>query len=53
MEDFLIRKRINNGFIRLGHSVLEFSDRDITHNHKNYADMSGSKILNKKLQKLR
>ena len=22
-------RRINNGFIRLGHSVLEFSDRDI------------------------
>ena len=44
-------KRINNGFIRLGHSVLEFSDRDITHNYKNYADMSGSKILNKKLLK--
>ena len=22
-------KRINNGFIRLNHSVLEFSDRDI------------------------
>ena len=42
-------KRINNGFIRLGHSVLEFSDRDITHNNKNYSDMSGAKNLNKKL----
>ena len=44
-------KRINNGFIRLGHSVLEFSDRDITHNNKNYSDMSGAKNLNKKLLK--
>ena len=42
-------RRINNGFIRLGHSVLEFSDRDITHKYKNYADLSGNKILNKKL----
>ena len=44
-------KRINNGFIRLGHSVLEFSDRDITHNYKNYSDLSGSKTLNRKLLK--
>ncbi|WP_440919599.1 glycosyltransferase [Candidatus Pelagibacter sp.] len=42
-------KRINNGFVRLGHSVLEFSDRDITHNNKNYSDVSGAKNLNKKL----
>ena len=28
-------RRINNGFIRLGHSVLEFSDRDITKYYKN------------------
>ena len=44
-------KRINNGFIRLGHSVLEFSDRDITHNNKSYSDMSGAKNLNSKLIK--
>ena len=44
-------KRINNGFIRLGHSVLEFSDRDIVHNYKNYADINGSKTLNNKLLK--
>ena len=44
-------KRINNGFIRLGHSVLEFSDRDIVHNYKSYADINGSKTLNKKLLK--
>ena len=44
-------RRINNGFIRLGHSVLEFSDRDITKYYKNYKDFSGTKILNDKLKK--
>ena len=28
-------RRINNGFIRLGHSVLGFSDRDIQKYYKN------------------
>ena len=44
-------RRINNGFIRLGHSVLEFSDRDILSRNKNYRDLSGSKTLNDKLVK--
>ena len=44
-------RRINNGFIRLGHSVLEFSDRDITKYYKSYKDFSGSKMLNDKLKK--
>ncbi len=44
-------RRINNGFIRLGHSVLEFSDRDIVSRNKNYKDLSGSKTLNDKLVK--
>ena len=44
-------RRINNGFIRLGHSVLEFSDRDIVSRNKNYRDLSGSKTLNDKLIK--
>ena len=44
-------RRINNGFIRLGHSVLEFSDRDIQKNYKNYTDISGAKSLNDKLKK--
>ena len=37
MEDyFLIQEYLlNNGFIRLGHSVLEFSDRDIVSRSKN------------------
>ena len=36
-------RRINNGLIRLGHSILEFSDRDIQKYYKNYKDISGSK----------
>jgi len=44
-------RRINNGFIRLGNSVLEFSDRDIQKHYKNYSDISGSKSLNNKLKK--
>ena len=44
-------RRINNGFIRLGHSVLEFSDRDILSRNKNYRDLTGSKFLNDKLIK--
>jgi len=44
-------RRINNGFIRLGNSVLEFSDRDIQKNYKNYSDITGSKSLNEKLRK--
>ena len=42
-------KRINNGLIRLGHSVLEFSDRDILSNHRKITDITGSKYLNAKL----
>ena len=42
-------KRINNGFIRLGHSVLEFSDRDIVSYYRSVTDLDGSKKLNKKL----
>ena len=42
-------RRLNNGFIRLGHSVLEFSDRDIVKNYKSIKDYSGSKTLNQKL----
>ena len=44
-------RRINNGFIRLGHSVLGFSDRDIQKYYKNFSDIKGSKMLNEKLRK--
>jgi len=42
-------RRLNNGFVRLGHSVLEFSDRDITKHYKSIKDYTGSKALNEKL----
>ena len=42
-------RRLNNGFIRLGHSVLEFSDRDIIKHYKSLKDYSGAKTLNEKL----
>jgi len=42
-------KRLNNGFIRLGHSVLEFSDRDIVSYYRSLKDIKGSKKLNHKL----
>ncbi len=42
-------RRLNNGFIRLGHSVLEFSDRDIIKHYRSIKDYSGSRSLNKKL----
>ncbi len=38
-------RRLNNGFIRLGHSVLEFSDRDIVSRNKSYRDVTGSKNI--------
>ena len=44
-------RRINNGFVRQGNSVLDFSDRDIQKNYKSYSDLSGSKSLNEKLRK--
>ena len=42
-------KRINNGFLRLNHSVLEFSDRDIVSYYRSINDLNGSKRLNNKL----
>ena len=44
-------RRINNGFIRQGHSVLGFSDRDIQRYYKSYKDFKGAKTLNDKLKK--
>ena len=41
--------RINNGFIRLKHSVLTLSDRDIVSYYRSIGDIDGSKTLNKKL----
>ena len=44
-------RRINNGFVRLGHSVLGFSDRDIQKYYKSIGDIKGKKTLNDKLKK--
>jgi len=40
-------RRINNGFVRLGHNVLTISDRDIINKNKNLTDYSGKKTLQK------
>ena len=40
-------KRLNNGFIRLGHNVLSISDRDIINTNKSLNDMNGVKALQK------
>ena len=42
-------KRITNGFIRLGHNVLTFSDRDIISKSRSVTDFTGIKTLNKKI----
>ena len=42
-------KRINNGFIRLGHNVLQLSDRDITSNYRSVLDPRGIDTLNLKI----
>ena len=42
-------KRINNGFIKLGHNVLTISDRDIISNYKGITDPTGRITLNRKI----
>ena len=42
-------RRINNGFVRLNHSVLTISDRDILSYHRSLKDLDGSQKLNSKL----
>ena len=46
---FNTSRRINNGFIRLGHNVMQVSDRDVVSNAKNLLDPKGVNTLNKKL----
>ena len=38
-------RRLNNGFVRLGHNVLTVSDRDIISKNKNITDFNGKKSL--------
>ncbi len=42
-------RRINNGLVRLNHSVLTMSDRDIVSYYRSISDLDGSKKLNKKI----
>jgi len=42
-------RRINNGFVRLGHNVLTVSDRDIINQNKNLISPSGKLNLQKKI----
>ena len=42
-------RRLNNGFVRLGHNVLTISDRDLVHENKNILDIKGRKQLQKNL----
>ena len=42
-------RRVNNGFIKLGHTVLTVSDRDIISQERKVIDIYGSKSLNIKL----
>ena len=43
-------KRINNGFIRLGHNVLTISDRDIINQNKSFNDIKGINYLQKTIR---
>ena len=43
-------RRLNNGFVRLGHSILDFSDRDIQKYYRGFGDPKGAKTLNEKLK---
>jgi len=40
-------KRLNNGFVRLGHNVLTISDRDLRNQNKSIVDFNGKKNLQK------
>ena len=42
-------RRLNNGFLKLGHTVQTFSDRDIISNERKITDVTGFKTLNQKL----
>jgi len=42
-------KKISSGLIKLGHNVLNISDRDILHQSKSIFDLEGSKSLNARI----
>ena len=43
-------KRINNGFIRLGHNVLSISDRDVVNQNKTFGVLKGINYLQKTIK---
>ena len=45
-------RRINNGLLKLGHTVQTLSDRDTLSNERKITDINGSISLNKKLLKI-
>ena len=45
-------RRINNGFIKLGHTIQTLSDRDVVSRERKVFDITGSKSLNNKLLEL-
>ena len=45
-------RRINNGFIKLGHNVLTLSDRDYVSRSKSITDISGTINLNNKIMNI-
>ena len=45
-------RRINNGLIKLGHTVQTLSDRDTISQERKISDLTGSKSLNYKLQEI-
>ena len=45
-------RRINNGFLKLGHTVQTLSDRDTISQERKITDMYGSKSLNIKLMEI-
>ena len=42
-------RRINNGFVKLGHNVLSLSDRDVLFNNKSINDFKGVNFLQNKI----
>tara|TARA_E500000331_G_scaffold358271_1_gene423887 strand:- start:7560 stop:9695 length:2136 start_codon:yes stop_codon:yes gene_type:complete len=44
-----VAHKLSNGLIRSGHSVMNYSDRDVMKMGKNTFDLSGKKYLNQKL----
>ena len=49
VDYFATGRRINNGLLKLGHTVQTLSDRDTVSQERKIVDIYGSKSLNNKL----